>query len=206
MSAHKRAGVVASVNAGMVVSDGKQRRPLSPHIRLWGILLLCVVVLGGAIGMVFHLKYVSDSNKGSTTSTPENKVPVYFSTLNSQERVTYYVSQKNYAAATDIYNNQLTTAKTADDRAQANMGLCGVYTTEQDFQTAYQYALKAYNNEMTVQTATTAGGAAVNAGDKKAAAKYYQVAINLLPKENLPTDQYAYDLRELQAQLQGASQ
>jgi hypothetical protein len=197
-------GGTGMMPAGMRPGSGPRRAKL----KLLG-LIVGVVVLLLAVGAGSYLLLHKSSNKNSTTSvtaTGTNKVPAYFSTLNSQEQVDYYLTQKNYTAAEDIYDGQLKVAKTADARAQANMGLCGIYTTEHAYQSAYQYALKAYGNEVTPQTATTAAGAAVNAGDKTAAATYYQTAINLLPKENLPSDQYAYNLRELQADLQEAGQ
>ncbi len=160
--------------------------------------MLVAVGFGGY--KLVHKNHTPNQTAGNNSSQAKS-TPV-----TSQEQVQTYLMQKNYAAAAAVYNNQLKTAKTADQKAQANMGLCGVYTAQQDYQTAYQYALKAYGNEATMQTAQTAAAAAKNAGNNQDAAKYYQAAIDLLQKANLSPDVHDYTLRVLQAHLKEVSQ
>jgi tetratricopeptide (TPR) repeat protein len=207
MDESKQAGAAAgagsgsdggAVSAGLRPSGGPRRA----KFKLAGLLVGTVVLLAALSFGGYKLLHKAPANQVTVTNTSSASTPK----LNSQEQVTAYLDQKNYAAAAAIYTNQLKTATTADAKAQANMGLCGVYTAKQDYATAYQYALKAYGDETTVQTAETAAGAAKNAGNTADAVKYYQAAINLVPKENVSSDVRDYTLRVLQAHLQEVSQ
>jgi hypothetical protein len=190
-----------------VLSVGAQagRGQRRARIRLFGLVLGLILILVG-IALVGAAMIHRKSDKHVTASTSKSNLPSYFSSLNSGQQISYYMLHKDYAAVEDIYTGQLKTAKTADAQAQANLGLSSVCSIQQNNQAAYQYALKAYGDEATEQTAATVAAAAADAGDKTTATKYYQIAINLLPKENLPSDQYDYDLRVLQARMQEVNQ
>lgn len=185
---------------GGAVPDAPRSAGVPPRVRfkLAGLILGTVLLLAALSFGGYKLLH----KNAAPVRTTSAKTPA----LTSQDRVQSYLIQKNYAAAASIYNDQLKAAKTADQKAQANMGLCGVYTAEQNYPLAYQYALKAYTDEATEQTAVTAADAAKNAGNKADAAKYYQLAINLLPKENQSPDVQQYVLRQLQADLREVGQ
>ena len=196
-------GADGALSIGAHAGKGQRRA----RLRLVGLILVFLIVFAMIAAGGYVLLHHRPKGKPSTGSkTSMSNMPSYFSSLNSQDKINYYIAQKNYTAAEAIYNGQLKAANTADARAQANIGLSGIYTTTQNYQSAYTYALKAYGNEVTEQTATAAAGAATNAGDKAGAVKYYQVAIGLLSKANLPSDQYDYDLRVLQADIQEVGQ
>ena len=117
MSEHKPAHVVASVNTGMMVGNGKQYRRYRPHTRLWGIVALCLIVVGGAgwLGYSHFSANKSSSSSGKpTTNTASQKVDI--SKYAPDQQAQYYADQGQYESAEQSWQDQLASAKTTDDK------------------------------------------------------------------------------------------
>ena len=197
MSAHKRAGVVASVNTGMVVGGAKRSGLVWLHTKLWSLVILLVVVLGSAGGLLYAYHKASQRDDRSTPQAGAGSAQAA-KAYTPDQRAQNYLSQQNYAAAIGVYQQQLKSAGTNSVKSQLYANLATAELDSKNYSQAYQYATQADTLAPTEQTASLAAYTAQQNGDNKNATKYYQLAINRLNR-NDPS--YNYALSDLQASL-----
>lgn len=210
MSEQKPAQLVASVNTGMTVGDGKQHRRYSPHIRMWGIAVFCLVILSSVGWLVYGHMHTNKPSLGHTVSSSNvqqgNKLPDGFTNFTPDQKAEYYLGIKNYTAAHNVYESELEAAMTPTDKANVYISLGGTAINAKDYKQAYQYGLQADAIAPSYPTAQFTAYAARMAGDEKDATKYYQLAIDRLPSMNLSPSNYSYTLGELQRSLKGENE
>lgn len=184
MSAHKKKGVVAAKNTGMVVKN-VGRGPINKKLwaKLGGIAALAVVVviLIGSLSKHFHKSSSSPSTTlaPSSLSPAEQKENAKAAALNDTYNQALNLTADGHAdQAQALYDSQLT--KTSDKTVQAQIydSKSAVALNAQDYQNALAYGQK---SEALNPTAASAGDIAVAAeklGDKTTALKYYKLQLS----------------------------
>ncbi|HEY4161096.1 MAG TPA: hypothetical protein VGM08_03480 [Candidatus Saccharimonadales bacterium] len=197
------AGVGSGGEAGMPAVKARRGGPMRAKFKLAGLVVGTVVVLA-ALGFggyaLLHHKKAQPSTYADAGS--KSSQPVGLSDYSADQKAQYYMSQQNYAAASDIYKSELAAVATTADKAQLNLQLATIAIDSKDYSQADQYASQAETLVQSYQTAKLVAYAAQLNGDKQNAAKYYQLAISRLDKS---TPGYNYILSELQASLQEVS-
>lgn len=132
------------------------------------LVVVAVVVLGLWLGGVFNKPAAKAK---STTFTQQSQVDAL---------TTDY--QGNYTKAQQDLSNQINSLSSNSDKAQAYIVKASLAYNAAKYDEAKTYALKADGLMPTDVTADLLGNIAVKQNDKAAAAKYYQQAIDRLPK------------------------
>lgn len=194
------AGVGSGGRAGAPAFKARSGGPRRAKFKLAGLFAAAVVALAalgfGGYALLHHKSARPNNNAGAGG---QNNQPVDISDYSADQKAQYYMGQQDYAAAADIYKSELAAATTAADKSQLNLQLATIAVDSKDYAQAYQYASQAETLAPGYQTAKLVAYAAQLNGDRRNAAKYYQLAIDRLDKS---TPGYNYILSELQASLQ----
>jgi tetratricopeptide (TPR) repeat protein len=192
MGEQDKQGVVAA-SSGIKVGENKPRRSLRAKLFGMGVGMLAIILLiaAGAFMLVHHFhspaKHVQTSEKPLTPAQQAANLQV----------------AGNYVAAQQIYDTQLKSAKTAQEKAQIYTGKATVSFTAKDYASALSYAGKADKLAPTAYTAEFLGNIAKAQGDVAAAQTYFQSALHRL---NPKTSTYGYVANKIQAEIDGVNQ
>jgi tetratricopeptide (TPR) repeat protein len=206
MSEHKQAGVVASVNSGMAIAARGKHSHHRFRAKIMALSLLGILIMAGVGFLVYHEYHVKTKTPTQhiSVSTSQKAEPVPgFTSFTADEKANYYISQQNYTAATNIYQQQLASATTKAAKSAAYISLYTAAADAGNNSQAYQDCVEAYTLAPSYQTAMYAAGAAQENGDNKDATKYYQLAINHL-RPSMPS--YSLTLHNAQNDLEEVGQ
>lgn len=207
MSAQNKQGVVAAKSTGIVVGDGRHhRRRINLHLRVVGLVIALLIILGGiAWGVVVVVQHFHGSKKRPSIANNSNPNPgaPNLNAMTPEQKADYYVLKGQFSDAQAIYDAQLKVATTPQQKADAYTAKATTAYSAKDYATAKQFEMQADQLAPTAGTAQFLGDIAVAQGDKSAAAGYYQTALNRLDKSS-PT--YGYEANKIQAKLNEAKQ
>lgn len=206
MSAHNKQGVVAAKSTGIVVGDGKHHRHTNLHLRVVGLVIAGLIIVGGvAWGAVVVVRHFHNGKRQLSTANNSSPTPgaPNLSAMTPEQKADYYVLKGQFSNAQAIYDAQLKAATTPQQKADAYTAKATTALSAKDYATARQLEAHADQLAPTAWTAQFLGDIAAAQGDKSAAANYYQTALNRLDK-NSPT--YGYEANKIQAKLDGVKQ
>jgi tetratricopeptide (TPR) repeat protein len=203
MSAHKKKGG-EDQGSGVVVGDGKhKRRHYNLHLKLAGLVVFCAAALLLSVyGTVALIHHFHGAKPGTTQSTKQTQTQS-IANLTPEQKADYLMLKGDYTGAQKIYDSQLKAAKSNQDQASAYTAKATVAFSEKDYSAARTYASHADGLAPSAYTAEFLGDITSLQGDKKAAAGYYQTALNRLDKKS---NTYGYVANKIQAKLNGVNQ
>ena len=188
MSAHDKSNSSANVP---VVGVGRSGLKLAnPRYFLYALGLLLLALVVGILVLVVHRHGVSPQASKQAAVIP----------LTTEEKADQLSSKGGYSQGQALLHSELSSAATPAAKAMIYMQQTTLALNNKQYTDATQYAQSAESLLHSASTAELEGQVAAAAGDKKAAASYFNVAISRVttsPISQVEVQQYQNELNSL---------
>jgi hypothetical protein len=188
MSVQKQIGVVAVSRSGMATGSPKHHARHRLYLKLWGVILICAVVLAAiVVGVIWLVSQHYHAHKASVKQTTPSVATVKQQSLG-------LTLAGHPAAAQQVLDSAIAASKSKVETGQLYEQKASLAYSNSDFTSALQFAQKADALNPTVNSANLIATSAQALGNNGLALQYYKLELQRGGNSMLSTDKQELEL------------